>query len=170
MQGTTNNKSTGTLRHVYVFYRLLRQRLNSESCFTNLKRTNATESQSTVTGTVQTTYWLNQANLTTREQLDNCEWLTDGKGEGDKFPVNVHNKINPSFNSKGESVAFTLSLVYDISSYKQMEWLSFVTAVLRERDRYRAFRRWSINHLRSEKGMGPSKLSKRLLGPLLADG
>ena len=43
---------------------------------------------STVTGTVQTTYWLNQANLTTREQLDNREWVTDGKGEGDKFPVN----------------------------------------------------------------------------------
>ena len=73
------------------------------------------------------TYWLNQANLTTREQLDNCEWLADGKGEGD-------------------------------------------TLVLRERDRYRAFRRWAINHLRSEKEMGPSKLSKRLLGPLLADG
>ena len=73
------------------------------------------------------TYWLNQANLTTREQLDNCEWLADGKGEGD-------------------------------------------TLVLWERDRYRAFRRWAINHLRSEKEMGPSKLSKRLLGPLLADG
>ena len=73
------------------------------------------------------TYWLNQANLTTREQLDNCEWLADGKGEGD-------------------------------------------TLVLLERDRYRAFRRLAINRLRSEKEMGPSKLSKRLLGPLLADG
>ena len=69
------------------------------------------------------TYWLNQANLTTREQLDNCEWLADGKGEGD-------------------------------------------TLVLWERDRYRAFRRWAINHLRSEKEMGPSKLSKRLLATI----
>ena len=51
----------------------------------------------------------------------------------------------------------------------QTEWLFFVTAVLRERDRYRAFRRCSINHLRSDKGMGPSKLSKRPLGQLLAD-
>ena len=28
-------------------------------------------------------------------------------------------QINPSFNSKGERVAFTLSPVYDISPYKQ---------------------------------------------------
>ena len=70
-------KSTGTLRHVYVFYRLLRQRLNIESCLTNLKRTNATESQSTVTGTVQTTYWLNQANLANYERTTGQLWVTD---------------------------------------------------------------------------------------------
>ena len=70
-----------------------------------------------------------------------------GKGKMTNFPQiksNVHNlilQINLSFNSKGERVAFTLSLVYDISSYKQMEWLFFVAAVLRERDRYGAFRR-----------------------------
>ena len=53
-----NFKSTGTLRHACItqstdYY----QRLTLECWFTNLEQTGATESQSTVTGTVQTNYY-----------------------------------------------------------------------------------------------------------------
>ena len=54
----------------YVFYY---QRLALESWFTNSEK-NATDSQSTVTDTVQTTHWRTQAKLTTREWLDNRQF------------------------------------------------------------------------------------------------
>ena len=49
------------------------QRLALESWFTNSEK-NATDSQSTVTDTVQTTHWRTQAKLTTREWLDNRQF------------------------------------------------------------------------------------------------
>ena len=51
-----NIKSAGTLRHAYMFSTSCYQPFTLESWFTNLEQLNATQSLSTVTGTVQTIY------------------------------------------------------------------------------------------------------------------
>ena len=85
-QQTTNRLG---LCDIYLFYRLLSQRLNLESCFTNLEQTPLNR-----TGTVQTTYWLNQANLTTKEQLDNCVWVT---GWWERGRWQISRKLSPTY-------------------------------------------------------------------------
>ena len=78
-------------------------------------------------------------------------------------------QINPSFNSKSERVAFTLSPVYDISPYKQSGFSLLLQSCEKEID-IELFAGDPINHLRSDKGMEPSKRSKRLLGTSLGTG
>ena len=68
-----NIKSAGTLRHAYMFSTSCYQRLTLESWFTNLE-TNATQSLSTVTGTVQTIYSVDGLKQNSRRWND---WPAD---------------------------------------------------------------------------------------------
>ena len=47
------------------------RRLTLENWFTNLEQTPLNRSQQLITSAVQTTYWRDQAQLTTRERLEN---------------------------------------------------------------------------------------------------
>ena len=57
----------GLCHMYYVFYRLIYQQLTLESWFTNLEQVPLNNSLSTVTSTIQKTYWRTQAKLTTRQ-------------------------------------------------------------------------------------------------------
>ena len=91
MQGTTNSKSTGTLRHVYVFYRLLRQRLNSESCFTNLEQTPLTVVNSYRHGT---NHLLTESSKPNYERTTGQLWVT---GWWERGRWQISRKLSPTY-------------------------------------------------------------------------